>query len=123
MLRVQVVDKDQHLRRLLNGFLSGFELRFFDDGYSALDAARKEPPALVLTEILVPRLDGLALCRALKSEQPPSSIKVMILTILAAEERARQAGCDAFLKKPIERSSLLATVRSLVGTPTAETRP
>lgn len=114
---VFVVDKDAHLRELLTEFLSdlGCSLRFFDDGYSALDAARLNPPSLVITEILVPKLDGLSLCRLIKGDHSLGGVRVLILSILSAADRARQSRADGFLTKPIQRSSILESVRALTG--------
>ena len=113
---VLIVEKDVHLRRLIADFLADAECthEFFDDGYHALDHARREPPLLVITEVLVPRLDGLALCRLIKGDPALGRTKVMVLSILSAEERARQSGADAFMKKPIERDALVGAVRSLI---------
>lgn len=112
---VFVVDKDVHVRRLLSEFLDdlGYDLRFFDDGYTALDAARLTPPALIITEILVPKLDGLSLCRLIKGDSSLASVNVLVLSVLSAEARARQSRADGFLTKPIQRSRLLESVRAL----------
>lgn len=120
--RVLVVDKDAHVRRLLEIILmdAGYEAQFVGDGYSALDQARLIPPAIVVTEILVPRLDGLALCRLLKSDEVTRSTKVFVLSILGAEERARQSGADAFMKKPIERAAFVQALQTLLPPATKE---
>ncbi|HUS12068.1 MAG TPA: response regulator [Pyrinomonadaceae bacterium] len=112
---VFVVDKDVHVRKLLTEFLSdsGYVLRFFDDGYAALDAARLNPPALIITEILVPKLDGLSLCRLVKGDYSMASVNVMVLSVLSGEVRAQQSRADRFLTKPIQRSTLLQSVRAL----------
>ena len=116
---VFVVDKDTHLRNLLSEFLTdlGCELQFFDDGYTALDAARLNPPALIITEILVPRLDGLSLCRLIKRDASLAAVKVLVLSFLSAEDRARQSNADEFLTKPIQRPTILQSVRALIGAP------
>lgn len=113
--RVLVVDKDAHVRRLLGTILSsaGYDAEFISDGYAALDHARLDPPSIVVTEVLVPRLDGLALCRLLKSDLATQYTKVMVLSMLNAEDRAKQSGADIFLKKPIERTALLEALRAL----------
>ena len=112
-----VVERDVHVRRLLSDFLAPIQcsVRFFDDGYTALDAIRKKPPRLVVTDVLVPRLDGLALCRLIKRDEALREVRVVILSALSAEERARQSGADAFLEKPIERERIVELVRTLTG--------
>jgi CheY-like chemotaxis protein len=123
-LHILVVDRDPHVTRLLGTILAsgGYEAEFFKDGYAALDRARLAPPAVVVTEVLVPRLDGLALCRLLKSDSATLHTKVLVLSMLNAGERALQSGADAFMAKPIERASFLDALRalSLPATPTEE---
>jgi two-component system response regulator MprA len=117
-----VVERDVHVRRLLSEFLAPLRcsLRFFGDGYAALDAIRRRPPRLVVTDVLVPKLDGLALCRLVKRDQALREVKVVILSAVAAQERARQSEADAFLEKPIERTRIVDLVRTLTGAPAAE---
>lgn len=120
-----VVDKDVFLRKLLADFLADLDcgFRFFENGYQALDEARRNPPKLLITEILVPQLDGLALCRLIKGDPSTATVKVMVLSFLSAEERAGQCRADAFLKKPIQRETILDAVRSLIGSCSELARP
>jgi DNA-binding response OmpR family regulator len=113
---VFIVDKDIHLRKLLTEFLSDLNCRlhFFDDGYAALDAARRSRPTLVITEVLVPKLDGLTLCRLIKGDPTLSLVKVLVLSFLSAEDRAMLSRADEFIKKPIQRPIILQAVRALI---------
>jgi DNA-binding response OmpR family regulator len=113
---VFIVDKDIHLRKLLVEFLSDLNCRlhFFDDGYAALDAARRNPPTLMITEVLVPRLDGLTLCRLIKGDPTLVAVKVLVLSFLSAEDRALLSQADEFIKKPIQRPIILQAVRALI---------
>ena len=116
---VIVVERDTHICELLSHFLAEAKLSVecLTDGYGALDRIRLERPAIVITDILIPALDGLSLCRLIKSDESLRGTKVIVLTILSAEERAMQSGADAFMKKPIEKNSLLETVRALMEQP------
>ncbi|HEX2545717.1 MAG TPA: response regulator [Ramlibacter sp.] len=116
---VVVVDNDVHLRRLLRDFLAdiGFEATFFDDGYAALDAARRARPDLVITEVLVPRLGGLSLVRLIKSDAELARTRVLVLSSVSAQARALESGADAFLQKPLERSALVSAVTAIVAAP------
>jgi two-component system response regulator MprA len=69
---------------------------------------------VVVTEILIPKLDGLALCRRVKAEPPIKDTVVVVLSLLSAEERARAAGADAFLNKPLLAEALTRTVEKLM---------
>src|SRR5690606_15660711 len=100
---ILVVERDPHVRELEAYFLNeaGYTVEFTEDGPSALQRARELRPELVITEVLVPKLDGLALCRELKKDPDTADIMVLIFSILAATTRAREAGADAFLMKPL----------------------
>jgi CheY-like chemotaxis protein len=113
---VLIVDRDPHVRRLVQQFLAGVcAVELIDDGYSALDRVRRSPPAAIITEILIPRLDGLALCRSLKGDAATQQVPILVISMLAAQERARLSGADAFLQKPLEKTSLISSVRDLIG--------
>ena len=110
------VERDPHVRELETYFLTeaGFEVTFAADGIEALELARVLRPAIVITEILVPKLDGLALCHRLKTDDATKKIAVLVFSLLAAEGRARDAGADAFLGKPLAAPRLTETVRRLL---------
>jgi CheY-like chemotaxis protein len=113
---VLVVERDPYVRELEAFFLNdaGYSVDFVADGVAALAAARERKPAIVVTEILVPQLDGLALCRAIKDDPALASTVVLVFSILAAQGRAREAGADAFLMKPLAERQLVHTVRELL---------
>jgi CheY-like chemotaxis protein len=118
---ILVVDRDPHVRRLAQQLLGEMcDLEFADDGYAALDRVRASLPSAVITEILIPRLDGLALCRALKGDSATQRVPILVISMLAANERARQSGADAFLEKPLERTGLVTAVCALLEPKEAE---
>lgn len=89
-------------------------MRFASDGEEALALARSERPVLIITEILVPRIDGLALCRSVKGDPELKDSSVLVFSILSAAVRAQEAGADAFLRKPLAEHSLLEAVQRLL---------
>jgi DNA-binding response OmpR family regulator len=107
------VERDPFVRDLESYFLTeaGFGVTFAEDGLQALQLARELHPTIVITEILVPKLDGLALCRRLKSDPATQDIAVLVFSLLAAECRARDAEADAFLIKPLSAQGLKEAVR------------
>lgn len=113
---ILVVDRDPHVRELESHFLNqaGYSVGFANDGEGALEQARKAVPDIIITEILVPGLDGLTLCRRLKADPRTRDIAVLVFSILAASGRAREAGADAFLLKPLAEHKLVDTVRKLL---------
>ena len=113
---ILVVDRDPHIRELEAHFLqeAGYSVGFAKDGDGALVEARRILPDIIITEILVPTLDGLALCRTLKTDPRTRDISVLVFSILSAAARAREAGADAFLLKPLAEHALVDTVRLLL---------
>jgi len=113
---ILIVEQDPHVRELATHFLqeAGYVVRFEVHGEGALANAREILPNIVITEILVPGLDGLALCRQLKADPRTRGIRVLVFSILAASARAREAGADAFLLKPLADHLLIDTVRRLL---------
>lgn len=111
-----IVDADPHVRELAGHFLTeaGYRVEYALDGYEALDRARKTPPDVVLVEIMLPRLDGLALCRLLKSDPATQNIGVLVFSVLESQKRAQNAGADAFLCKPLEKTRLVDALTKIV---------
>jgi DNA-binding response OmpR family regulator len=110
------VERDPYVRELETYFLreAGFGVTFADDGLQALQLAQQVRPTIIITEILVPKLDGLALCRRLKEDPATRHIAVLVFSLLAAERRARDCGADAFLNKPLNAHTLVDAVRALL---------
>lgn len=113
---ILVVERDPHIKKLERFFLeqAGYRVEFADDGVHGLERARVLLPRILVTEILLPRLDGLKVCRALKSDPATKDIVVLVFSILAAEDRALEAGADAFLRKPLDDARLVDTVTTLL---------
>jgi DNA-binding response OmpR family regulator len=115
---ILVVERDPHVRDLEQFFLNeaGYGVEFAADGLAALAMTRTLAPHIVITEILVPKLDGLALCRAIKEDPALCHTAVLVFSILSAHARAEEAGADAFLTKPLAERRLVETVRALIAT-------
>jgi CheY-like chemotaxis protein len=113
---ILVADPDVHVQRLERYFLesAGFDVDVVTDGEAGLERARTRRPLILITELLLPKKDGLSVCRALKSDPKTRDIRVLVFSVLAAEERARVAGADAFLRKPLDDAQLIGTVETLL---------
>lgn len=115
---VLVVDDNAEVRRYVRSHLAArYRVLEAADGRQALQTARRVLPDLVVSDVQMPGLDGLALCRALKQDRQTSFIPVVLLTV-RAEGEARlgglAAGADAYLGKPFSVSELLARVDNLI---------
>ena len=116
---VLVVDDVQANRELLEGHLIelGYDVRQARDGYEALDAVAAEEPDLVLLDIDMPRLDGIAVCERLKAHPIRRLIPIVILTASSDREtrlRGIAAGADDFLSKPFDAKELLIRTKVLL---------
>lgn len=116
---ILVVERNPVVQRLERYFLehAGYTVEFASDGLQALERARELKPGIVVTEIMVPALDGLSLCREIKSDPQTAHARVLIFSHLHAEDRAREVGADAFLLKPFTEELLLQTVAKLIASP------
>lgn len=112
---VLIVERDLSVRKLQTLFLerAGFTVKFADDGTGALECALRRPPAAVITEILVPKMDGLALCRALRENPRTRATPIIVFSILGAAQRASEAGATMFLRKPLVDSTFVAAVQTV----------
>ncbi len=103
-------DMRDYVRRLLG---TRYEVEAVADGEMALAAARERTPDLVLTDIMMPHLDGFGLLRALRDNPGTSTIPVIMLSARAGEEarvEGIEAGADDYLVKPFSARELLARV-------------
>ena len=117
--RILVADDDWLNRDMLEAYLvgSGCEVVTAADGLTALEQARAAPIDLALVDVQMPRLDGLGLCRALKSSPQTRFVPVVVVTALDSEDeklKALESGADDFVTKPYNSIVLLTRVRSLL---------
>ncbi|HZZ10245.1 MAG TPA: response regulator [Paraburkholderia sp.] len=112
---VLVADDNADLREYMRRILSaaGHDVRLAADGQAALEAARAEPPDIVITDVMMPRLNGFGLLRALRADEGLRETPVLMLSARAGEE-ARvdgiEHGADDYLTKPFSARELLARV-------------
>lgn len=113
---IAVVERDPHVRMLERHLLesAGYGVEFCSDGATALERIRDLLPPIVITELLVPRLDGLSLCRSLKSDPRTRDIPILVFSVLLSHQRAIEAGADAFLRKPIDDRRFIQAVERLL---------
>jgi len=116
--RVLLADDNADMREYVSRLLLGrFEVQAVADGHAALDAARADPPDVILTDVMMPRLDGFGLLRALRENPTTAAIPVIMLSARAGEEsriEGVQAGADDYLIKPFSARELVARVETHV---------
>jgi two-component system, OmpR family, response regulator len=116
MVRILVVDDERVLLDTLRYNLAkaGYEVCTAADGEEALSVARKERPDLLILDVMLPKMDGFEVCRALRKE---SSIPILMLTA-RDEELDRvlglELGADDYLTKPFSMRELLARVKAML---------
>jgi DNA-binding response OmpR family regulator len=117
-MKLLIVDDEPAVRALVHATLEGDDYVILEaaDGAEALELSRREQPSLVLLDIMLPRLDGIEVCRQLKADPDTRGIVVVMLTA-QAQERDRDlglaAGADEYFTKPFSPLALLNMVESL----------
>ncbi|CAA0094249.1 Sensor histidine kinase TmoS [Mycolicibacterium vanbaalenii] len=117
--RVLIADDNADMRDYLARLLraDGYAVDAVGDGRQALDAIRDSPPDIVISDVMMPRLDGLELVAALRADRRTSAVPVLLLSARAGQEASiggLQAGADDYLVKPFAAAELLARVRANV---------
>ncbi len=114
--RVLVADDNPDMREYLAGLLSArWRVDAVEDGEAALAAAREDPPDLLLSDVMMPGMDGASLVRALRSDPRTSHIPVVLVSARAGEEAVidgLETGADDYLVKPFAARELLARVQT-----------
>jgi CheY-like chemotaxis protein len=116
--RVLIVDDMPLVRQVLGRLLalSGMVVSLAADGCEALTEARATLPDVIVSDLEMPRMDGVALCRALRADEATRRVPIVVVTAGGGTQirAALDAGCDAVLAKPCSRDLLIATIRDLL---------
>jgi len=108
---ILVVDDEAPILELLTDALEieGYHVLRSYNGAQALEIAREQVPSLVISDIMMPLMNGLELCRRLKADSRTARVPVVLMTA-AALDQARTSNADAVLAKPFELNALLQLV-------------
>src|SRR3954466_3624610 len=117
MNKVLVADDDRAIRASLVRALEleGYTVVAVPDGAAALDAARTEPPDVLVLDVMMPGVDGLDVCRVLRAERDRTPILMLTARTETPDRIAGlDAGADDYLPKPFDLDELLARLRALL---------
>ncbi|MDE2491726.1 MAG: response regulator [Elusimicrobia bacterium] len=122
--RVLVVDDEPGMARAIEKAYAlradEFEVETCGDGIDALIRIGRRPPDLVVLDVVLPKMDGLRVCRVLKSKPETRGIRIVAISGKRppfSEKRLAETGIDAFYRKPVDLIALLETSVRLLGLP------
>jgi two-component system, cell cycle response regulator DivK len=118
--RILVIEDIEDNRRIVRDLLTsaGYELIEATTGLEGVRMAAEHRPDLILMDIQLPELDGYEATRRIKADPAGAAIPIVAVTSYALsgdEAKTREAGCDAYLAKPVSPRALLAKVREFIG--------
>ncbi len=115
---VLVADDNEDVRRYVADLLSGrYRVCEASNGNEAWDLARERLPSLVVSDVMMPGIDGYEVCRRIRSHAPTAHIPIVLLTVRATEEAriaGLESGADDYLVKPFSAAELLVRVENLI---------
>ena len=117
--RILIVEDEESLMKLESIILSskGFSVTGCPDGTSALEEIDRNPPDLVILDIMLPDIDGFEVCRRIRSHPVSGSVPVIMLTARKNSQdidRGVQTGADAYITKPFKSAQLIGTIDQLL---------
>jgi twitching motility two-component system response regulator PilG len=121
-MKVLLVDDTRTLLSLIQVYLMGWDMEFVEarDGKQGLEQARLHRPALVISDVRMPGMDGFELCAAIRADKELHATPVVLLTSLnddASRRKGRLVGASAFLTKPVSVDELRRTVSEILKLP------
>ena len=120
MPRILAVDDSASMRQMVSFTLksAGFDVAEAEDGAAALDLARKEKFNLVLADVNMPNMDGIALIKALRAEADYKFTPMLMLTTESGTDKkmeGKAAGATGWIVKPFNPEQLIATIQKVLG--------
>jgi len=117
--RILIVDDNETNRDILVARLAtqGYDLSQAADGEEALVAAKEQLPDLILLDIMMPKIDGIEVCRRIKADKTMPFTPIILVTAKADTKdvvEGLNAGADEYLTKPVDQTSLIARVKSVL---------
>ena len=119
MARVLIVEDSADIAELIKHYLerAGYETTVQSSGRDALLAARQSPPDAVILDVMLPGMDGMQVCQALRAESTTAAVPILMLTARGEEAdrvRGLELGADDYVTKPFSPKELVARVQALL---------
>lgn len=115
-----IVD-DSPTALMMNSMLLGrgaYTIVSAKDGQEAVEKATSSPPDLIVMDVMMPRMNGIDACRAIRQHEATRMVPIILITTRGEEEYVAQgfaAGCNDYVTKPVNSTELMAKVRALLG--------
>ena len=121
--KILIVDDEAHIRMLIAQTLEELEdegVNFFsaENGEEALEIIRKENPQLVFLDVMMPKMNGMEVCRRVKKELALDKVLIVLLTAKGQEldrQKGQEVGADLYMTKPFDPEMILKKARDVLG--------
>jgi two-component system alkaline phosphatase synthesis response regulator PhoP len=121
--KLLIVDDEAHIRMLLEQTLEELEdegVEFFtaENGEEALAIIQEEKPQMVFLDVMMPKMNGMEVCRRVKKELALDNVFIVLLTAKGQEmdrQRGQEVGADLYMTKPFDPETILAKAREVLG--------
>src|SRR5215813_7791416 len=120
--KILIVDDEAHIRMLIEQTLEeledeGVEFLTADNGASALEIIQEEKPNLVFLDVMMPKMNGMDVCRKVKKELTMNDVFIILLTAKGQEldrQRGKEVGADVYMTKPFDPEALLSKAKQVL---------
>ncbi|MBS1917507.1 MAG: response regulator [Bacteroidetes bacterium] len=121
--KLLIVDDEPHIRMLIEQTLEELEdedvtFLMADNGEDALELIRKEKPQLVFLDVMMPKMNGMEVCRKVKKELLLNDVYIILLTAKGQEldrQKGQEVGADIYMTKPFDPEAILTKAKSVLG--------
>lgn len=120
--KILIVDDEAHIRMLIEQTLEeledeGVEFLTADNGATALDIIQSETPELVFLDVMMPKMNGMEVCRRVKKELVIDNVFIVLLTAKGQEldrQKGQEVGADVYMTKPFDPEAILNKARTVL---------
>jgi DNA-binding response OmpR family regulator len=120
--KILIVDDEAHIRMLIEQTLEeledeGVEFLTADNGATALDIIQSETPELVFLDVMMPKMNGMEVCRRVKKDLVIDNVFIVLLTAKGQEldrQKGQEVGADVYMTKPFDPEAILSKARDVL---------